>query len=267
VADLKTQGTLKTLFNQRKLLALMARQDMKSEYGKYRFGILWTLGEPLLVSALMWSVFTFIFQTTRGIALDPFIVYLATGMLPFAWLSASVARGPNTFRKYGSLLTFSKLPVVAWPMRSVTVGFAEFLMSIPVIVALTLAFGSFFTWGIVFFPIGLIAQFILCLGFSMLGASIGATFPDAQRMTALVVRILFWGSPILWFARDFGALEDFLYLNPFYGILDMYRASIWPDEILSEPRNYVMSGTVIVIIFASGLVSMKSQMKEIRRLG
>lgn len=261
-------GTIKVLVERRRFLALMARQDLKSEYGKYRFGLLWTLGEPLLMSLLMYVVFVFIFQTTRGIALDPFIVYLVTGMIPFAWLTRSISSSPRTFRKYGTLLSFSKLPIIVWPLRSVSVGLIEFLLSMPVVVILTVGLGSRFTWGVVLVPVGIAAQALLCLGLAMLGASIGATFSDAQKMTGLIVRMLFWGSPILWFGGDkFGKLQDFLYLNPFYGVLDMYRASIWPTEILTNPMNYLVSGTVILIIFSGGLVLMKTRTREIKRLG
>lgn len=263
----RRRGVVAELLRHRRLLFLMARQDMKNEYGKYRFGILWTLGEPLLMAVLMYTVFTFLFQTTRGIALDPFIVYLVTGMVPFAWLSSSISKGPRTFRKYGSFLTFSRLPVMFWPLRSVQVGFLEVLLSIPVVVILTVALGAFFSWGVIFVPIGFVAQWFLCLGLAMIFSALGTTFPDTQKLTGLLVRILFWSSPILWQAKDFGPVEDFLYLNPFHGVLDMYRAAIWPDEVLNEPINYLISSAVIVVIFATGMIMMKTRAKEIRRLG
>ncbi len=260
-------GVAHELLRHRRLLLLMVRQDMKNSYGKYRFGILWTLGEPLLTALLMYTVFHFLFRTTRGIALDPFMVYLVTGMVPFSWLSSSINRGPGTFRRYGTYLTFSKLPIMFWPMRYVQVGFLEVLLTIPVVVLLTVAFGAFFSWGVVLVPIGFVAQWFLCLGLAMIFSAIGATFPDAQKLTGVVVRIFFWGSPILWQAKNFGPLQDFLYLNPFHGVLDMYRAAIWPEEVLTDPINYLTSAMVIVAIFIGGMVMMRTRVRQIRRLG
>ncbi len=245
----------------------MARQDLKNEYGRYNFGLLWTVGEPLLMAFVMWGVFTFLFRSTRGIALDPFIVYLVTGMVPFSWLSSSIRQGPRTFRRYRSFLTFSKLPVMFWPMRNVSVGFVDVLLSVPVVVILTLIFGASFTWGVAFVAVGFFAQWLLCLGLAMIFGALGATFPDTQKLTGLLVRILFWGSPILWQARDFGPVQDFLYLNPFHGVLDMYRAAIWPEDVLSEPLNYLVSSIVIAVILVMGLVLMRAKVHEIRRLG
>ncbi|MCB0917996.1 MAG: ABC transporter permease [Actinobacteria bacterium] len=260
-------STLTELARRRGLLGLMVRQDMKTEYGKYQFGILWTLAEPLLVSVLMFVVFHFIFQTTRGIEVQPFIVYLATGMIPFAWLSKSIGSGPKTFRRYGTMLTFSNLPMVTWPLRTVIQGLAEVLTSIPIIILLTVAFGAWFSWGVILVPIGLVAQVFLCLGLAMIFASLGAIFPDTEKLTVMLTRIFFWGSPILWQTKDFGALQDYLYINPFQGILDMYRAAIWPDEVLTDPVNYLVSGISITVIFAAGLLMMKTRTRQIQELG
>jgi ABC-2 type transport system permease protein len=258
----------KYLLARRQLLALMVRQNMKQRYGKYRFGLLWTLGEPLLMAILMFIVFTFILGRGQSIGLEPFIVYLITGLLPFAWLSTAIGQGPGTFRRNGPLITFSKLPTYIWPMRSVAVGFVELVLSIPVAILLIVAFDAPVTWAFVLLPIGFIAQFFLCLGFATLFASLAVNLPDVEQISGLVVRIFFWTSPILWFQREFPEwLSTLIYLNPFYGILDFYRVGMWPDQVLGQPRDYLMSGSVIVMILAAGLIGMRAKTAHIRRLG
>ena len=259
-------GTVANLVRHRRLFALMVRQDIKVEYGKYRLGILWTVGEPLLMTLLMFVVFTYVLDRSSG--LDPFIIYLMTGILPFQWLTGAIGGGPGIFDKYGGMLTFSKLPIMTWPLRVIMFGFVELLMSIPVLVLLMLITGTSLTWGVTLLPIAILAQTLLGLGFLTLGASVGVTMPDAKKFTALLTRMLFWGSPILWFGADrFGDFGKFLYLNPFYGILDLYRAAIWPDDVLTEPLNYLTSAVVIIALFAGGLVSLNRRTREIRQLG
>jgi ABC-2 type transport system permease protein len=260
-------GMLRVLIRHRRLLLLMGRQDLKNRYGRYQFGILWTIAEPLLMALLLYGVLTFVLRSTRGITVDPFVVYLVTGVVPFSWLSSTINQSPTTFRRYGTYLTFSQVPDLIWPMRRVLVGFLEVLLSIPVVVILMVGFGRFFTWGVILVPVGFVAQWFLCLGLAMVFSALGATFPDTQRMTGLLVRALFWTSPILWQVRDFGSLQKLLYLNPFHGVLDMYRAAIWPEEVLSSPINYAITAAVIAVIFLVGLGMMRSRMKTIRRLG
>jgi ABC-2 type transport system permease protein len=166
------------------------------------------------------------------------------------------------------MLGFSSLPMVVWPLRSVTVGMAELILSIPVIVTLTLAFGARPTWGVLLVPIGLFWQLLLCFGLATLGASLAVTFPDVEKLSALLIRIFFWSSPILWSQRNFPEwIQPWLYLNPFHGVLDMYRAAIWPDDVLAEPSAYLMSGTVILVILAAGMLKLHRSDTAIRRLG
>ena len=49
------------------------------------------------------------------------------------------------------------------------------------------------------------------------------------------------------------SLQKWLYLNPFHGILDFYRAAVWPD-VLTSWVNYALSFGVILVIFIAGIV-------------
>lgn len=260
-------GTVTRFTSRRKLLSLMVRQDLKIAYSRYRLGFVWALGEPFLMALLMWGVFTFIFAGGRGIGLQPFIVFLITGLYPFAWLSLSNRLGTKVFRRYGDVLETSPLPLVVWPLRVVLYGMVEFLLSIPVIFAFILIGRAGLTWGVVLFPVGMIMQFALCLGMAMLGAGLSLRWPDVEVFTQMVNRAFFWTSPILWAQKNFPEpLQPLLYLNPFHGVLDMYRASVWPDEVLNSWANYAVSGAVILAILGVGAWLLQGRGLQARRV-
>ena len=96
--------------SRRRTIGIMVRQDLKFLYRRYRLGFIWTLGEPFLLAVLMWAVFSFIFAGGRGIGLQPFIVFLITGIYPFTWLSQTIRRSPRSFRRFGDVLQSSPLP-------------------------------------------------------------------------------------------------------------------------------------------------------------
>ena len=100
----------------------------------------------------MWIVFAFLFGSTKGIAQQPFIIYVITGLLPLGWLTSSISGGPKVLRRYGDLLVTSKLPAVVWPMRLVLFSFADMILALPVVAALAIAFHIFtgepgISWG------------------------------------------------------------------------------------------------------------------------
>jgi len=109
-------------------------------------------------------------------------------------------------------------------------------------------------------------QLILCAGFAMFEAGLALRWPDIEVFSSILTRAFFWGSPILWSQKNFPEwLQKYLYLNPFHGILDLYRASVWP-EVLTSWTNYALSGAVILVIFVAGLVMLYGKGVELRRM-
>lgn len=254
------------LRSTRRTMGLMVRQDLKQLYRRYRLGFVWTLGEPFLLAVLMWVVFTFVFAGGRGIALQPFIVFLITGIYPFTWLSQTIRKSPRAFMRYGDVLQTSPLPVVTWPLRSVLVGMVEFLTSLPIILVFIFLSGAGLTWGTVLFPVGIVIQLVLCAGLAMFEAGLALRWPDIEVFSSLITRALFWGSPIIWSQKHFPEwLQKWLYVNPFHGILDLYRAAVWPD-VLTAPINYVISFGVVAAIFIAGLIMVYGKGTNLRRM-
>ncbi|MCH9816546.1 MAG: ABC transporter permease [Actinomycetia bacterium] len=248
------------------------RQELKQTYGRYKLGLLWTMGEPFVQALFMWIVFAFIFGSTKGITLEPFIVYLVTGLVPLAWLSASVAKSTKAFRRYSKDAATSALPVVAWPLRVVLYGFADFLLALPVVVIFVISFYLFtgepsVHWQLVYFPLGIFMQFFLCLGLAMILSAMALRLPDVERLTALLNRFFFWMSPVIWQTRNFPDVIPtwVLYLNPFHGILDFYRAAFWPDDVLKGPGVYILTAAVIAVICVVGAMMLHARAGLIRR--
>jgi ABC-2 type transport system permease protein len=253
------------LASTRRTIALMVRQDLKQAYRRYRLGFVWTLGEPFLLALLMWFVFTFIFAGGRGIGLEPFIVFLITGIYPFTWLSQTIRKSPRSFIRFGDVLSTSPLPVSVWPLRIVLMGMAEFITSLPIIAVFMVFGGAGLTWGALLFPVAIALQFVLCAGLAMLFAGLALRWPDIEVFSSILTRALFWGSPILWSQKDFPDwLQKLLYLNPFHGILDFYRAAVWPD-VLTSWVNYALSFGVILVILIAGLVTLYGKGLGLRR--
>ncbi len=250
---------------RRRTISLMVRQDLKQMYRRYRLGFVWTLGEPFLLAMLMWVVFTFVFAGGRGIGLQPFIVFLITGLYPFQWFSQTIRKSPRSFRRFGDVLQSSPLPASTWPLRIVFVGLAEFLLSIPIILVFIFLGGASLTWGTVLFPVAIALQILLCAGFALFEAGLALRWPDIEVFASILTRAFFWGSPILWSQKNFPEwLQPFLYLNPFHGVLDFYRASVWP-EVLTSWTNYAISFGVILAILLAGILMVHGSGLNLRR--
>ena len=109
-------------------------------------------------------------------------------------------------------------------------------------------------------------QFLLCLGFALFEAGLALRWPDIEVFASIITRLFFWGSPILWAQKNFPDwVVPLLYLNPFHGILDFYRASVWPDILTAWP-NYALSFGVVLVILVAGIWMVHGKGTKIRRL-
>ena len=60
-------------------LWLLSARDLKVRYSTSALGYLWSILDPLVMSAIYWFVFTLIFQRD-GIGGEPYIVFLLVGL-------------------------------------------------------------------------------------------------------------------------------------------------------------------------------------------
>jgi ABC-type polysaccharide/polyol phosphate export permease len=61
-------------------------------------------------------------------------------------------------------------------------------------------------------------------------------------------------------------MQPLLYLNPFHGVLDFYRAAVWPDEVLTSWTNYALSFSVILVILIAGIIMLYGRGINVRRM-
>src|SRR5690606_7035398 len=87
-------------------------------------------------------------------------------------------------------------------------------------------------WHAVFFVLGFVLQFILTLGIGLVVAPMVVFFRDLERAVKLILRFLFYASPIIY---GIAALPEELHLvasfNPLAGILSLYRGAFFPDQL------------------------------------
>lgn len=213
-------------------LWLLSARDLKVRYSTSALGYLWSVLDPLVMSLIYWFVFTQVFN--RGdIGGSPYIVFLIVGLLPWVWFNTSVSDFTKAFRKDAKLVRSTAIPRSIWVNRIVLSKGTEFLFSIPVLLLFAIFARPQVQWNpmILLFPLGMILQTILLVGLGLLVAPLCALWGDLERTTRLVLRALFYASPIIYGISDLPAPFNTLALfNPLSGIFVLYRSGMFPDQ-------------------------------------
>jgi ABC-2 type transport system permease protein len=224
------------LAKKRQVLVTLVNRDLRVRYAGSGLGYLWTVIDPLAMAMIYFVVFTLIFQA-RHVGYQPYVLFLIIGVLCWQWFSQSVTDTSRALLNESRLVRSTNLPRELWVVRVVVAKGIEFLLAFPVIAG----FAAYFilrgeaelNWRLVLIPVAVILQFILLTGVGLMLAPVTSLVTDMSRVVRIALRMGFYATPILYgvHAVEVQPLDSLLLLNPMTGILELYRAGFFPEEL------------------------------------
>ena len=231
-------------------LWLLSARDLRVRYATSWLGYLWSVLDPLVMSGIYWFVFTQVFHKSTGA--DPYIVFLISALLPWVWFNTSISDFTKAFSKDAKLVRSTAIPRSIWIGRIILSKGVEFLCSLPVLVLFAVVAGAVPSWGALWFPLAIVVQVMLLTGLGLIVAPLCVMFRDLERTTRLILRALFYATPIIYAVTDLPDGFHFLGLiNPLAGIFTMYRAAFFPE--LWDTAAVTTSVVVSVVVLALGV--------------
>ncbi len=211
-------------------LRLLTVRDLKVRYSTSLLGYLWSILDPLIMSLIYWFIFTQLMDRSLGEA--PYIVFLLCAMLPWVWFNGAIGDSTRAFLRDVKLVRSVSLPRWVWVARIVCSKGIEFLLSLPVLAVFAIFSGAELNWMIVLYPLGIVLMAALVLGLGLLVAPLVVFFRDLERATKLVLRVLFYASPIIYGVGDLpAAAAPLAWANPLSGVFSLFRAGFFPDQL------------------------------------
>ncbi len=229
-------------------------------YSTSALGYLWSVLDPLVMSLIYWFIFTQVFQ--RSVGHEPYIVFLITALLPWVWFNAAVSDFTRAFNKDARLVRSTSIPRSIWVNRVVLSKGTEFLLSLPVLVgfvavaALTSETPVEMNWGLLLFPVAVLLQAMLLVGIGLIVAPLCVLYSDLERTTKLVLRVLFYASPIIYSVSDLpGVFQELASFNPLSGIFTLYRVGFFPE--VWDTLSVVVGAGMSVLLLLIGVVAFR----------
>ncbi|MDM4763546.1 ABC transporter permease [Galbitalea sp. SE-J8] len=248
---LPARATRSPVARYRHALWLLASRDLKKRYSTSALGYIWSVLDPLLMAAVYWFVFAVVFG--RGaVGETPYIVFLLTALLPWTWFNGAVSDATRAFSFEAKLVRSTTIPRTIWVASLVLSKGVEFLLSIPVLAVFAIVGGATAHWQLVLWLPAIAIQTVLTLGVGLIVAPLVVFLTDLHRAVKLILRVLFYASPIVYGVTDLpAALHDWAGLNPLTGILSLYRAGFFPQQL--DVPSVLVSALVSIGILLLGL--------------
>ena len=259
----------RAIIGKRQVLWTLVIRDLRVRYSRSVLGYVWTVLDPLLMSGIYFVVFVFIFK--RGsVGHDPYFLFLVIGLLSWQWFSGSVTDTSRAMLSDAKLVRSTNLPREIWVVRVVIAKGVEYFLSLPVLTAFTLFYALqgkvHFGVGLLLMPVGLAMEFVLLIGLGLLLAPITALVTDMARVIRILLRMLFYLTPVL-YSGDLipHPYDKVAWLNPMTGVLEMLRAGFFNQPVLVGP--ILVGAVVTVALLVIGAVTFsrleRSVLKEI----
>ncbi|RAZ31627.1 ABC transporter permease [Microbacterium sp. SMR1] len=232
-------------------LWLLSARDLRVRYSTSALGYFWSVLDPLVMSGIYWFVFTQVFH--RDVGENPYIVFLITALLPWVWFNSAVTDFTRAFNKDARLVRSTSIPRSIWVGRIVLSKGIEFLFSLPVLAVFAIFGGATVDAALLLFPVAVVLQVILLLGLGLIVAPLCVLWGDLERTTRLVLRALFYASPIIYGVADLpGVFKEIGAFNPLAGIFTLYRVGFFPDQW--DTLSVIVGAAASILIFGLGLL-------------
>jgi len=253
------------VWRSRNVLRFLVRRDLAIKYQQSVLGYLWSLIEPLMMGAIYWFVFGFLYgRRASPEGGPPYIVYLMSGIFAFMWVTGVISEATGALTGQKALITTMNVPREVFPIGRVLARFAEFAAGVPVLLVIVLILNAVsgpdeqatFGWTLLAIPLAVVLQGIFLVGVALLLSSINVMLRDVERFMRLVQRFIFYGTPIIYplhqVESNLGTPWIWVYKsNPLVGIIELHH-SAWYPQTFPSPTLLIVCATGCVVTFVVG---------------
>ncbi|MGA0083095.1 MAG: ABC transporter permease [Candidatus Nanopelagicales bacterium] len=244
---------------------ILVYRDLQIRYAGTWLGYLWTLLDPLAMSAIYWFVFSYIVGA-KSLGEQPYILFLLTGILSWTWFNGAVTDSARSLVVESKMVRSIAIPRYLWVIKSIGAKGTEFLFALPILILITIIFQAKISAALLFIPLAFVVQFLLLSGIGLILAPLTVLARDTTNILRILLRMMFYLTPIIYGLTDIPEnLRTIAYLNPMTGIISMYRAGFWNDPNLIT--SVFFSIVISLAVFIVGVVFFKkverSVLKEV----
>lgn len=222
------------LWQNRRLIWKLAKNDFKTRYAGSYLGIVWAFVQPVITVLLYWFVFTVAIPsratTIKGDIEIPYVLWLIAGIVPWFFFSEALTNGTNALLEYNYLVKkvvfkISILPIIKIISAVFVHGF--FVLFTVILFSCYGMYPDIYTLQVFYYSL---CMMIFVLGVSYITCSIIVFFRDLGQIISIGLQVGIWATPILWNLNSLMAshpqLKIIFKLNPMNYIVEGYRNAL-----------------------------------------
>lgn len=233
---------------RRDLIRELVVRDMKVRYKHSLLGFAWSMTTPLLQLLVYYAVFSYLLPQQ----IPHYAAYIFSGLLAFIWFQNSLTQAAAAVTGNRELVKRPGFATAILPLVTVTTNMLTFILSLPVLLVFLLVGRGQLQPAMMGLPLLIGLQFVFTLGLSYFVAGMNVIFRDTQHLLSVLLRLLFFLTPIFYKASMLPERIQIVYrLNPLVALVDAYRA-MFIGETAVAWRTLVMPAVVSIALLLLG---------------
>jgi lipopolysaccharide transport system permease protein len=233
------------LWRYRELLGFLAWRDVSVRYKQTFFGIAWAVVRPMITVVIMVVVFGKIANLPSGGVAYPLLVL--AGMLAWQLFSAGFSAASDSLVSNANLISKVYFPRLIIPLSAIAVSLVDFLITLPILVALMIWYQVELTWAILLFPVFVLLTLLASLSVGIWLAALNVKFRDFRHMIPFAIQFGVYISPV---GYSLEAVPEpyriYFAMNPIVGLIEGFRWTLLGQS--TETTPYAIGVTVITVI-------------------
>ena len=253
----------KVLFQNRKMVLKLGRNDFRNRYANASLGTLWGFLQPFVFMMTYVIVFQYIMHT--GSSGDyPYSVWFLPGMATWMFCNDAIMQSSNSIRTYSYLVKKVVFPVDVIPIISLISSsfIGLFLFVIASVVGIIFGYPP----NIINLIYIIFCAYCFIIAFTRFTSALTTLVPDFAQLLSIVMQLFMWFTPIVWNLSMINSKLVILFKSmPFaYLVEGMRQAFIKSSTIITENNGIytIIFWIITVILFLFGNYVFKKCKKD-----
>lgn len=244
------------LYQNRKLIWKLAKNDFKTKYAGSYLGIIWAFIQPVVTVAVYWFVFGYVRQGTPKAV--PFVLWLIAGLVPWFFFQDALVQSTNALIEYSYLVKKVVFKISILPIVKVLASLFVHLFFMGFALVLFALYGYYpdaCTLQLLYYSL---CAFMLVLAMSYITSAVVVFFRDLSQIISIALQIGVWLTPIMWDFADmniepYSGLARVMKINPMYYVTAGYRNALIDKQWFWEhPWQTMYFWGITIVLFAVG---------------
>lgn len=225
----------------------LAKANFKLRNEGSFFGIFWYLLEPFLLFLIILMI--------RGMfnmkGIEHYPIYLLLGLIMFNFFSGTTSKSTKLIERNASFIKSMKINHESFVVSHITEGVFSHFFEVILFAVFMLYFKISLAW-ILFYPIIFVFLFLFLIGLSFLLSTIGAYVNDLDNVWKVIMKLLFFGTPIFYVVQEGSLIYNISLFNPLFYFLEVSRSLIIYHQF---PGLWMMIIPVVIslVVFLLGI--------------